>query len=85
MKPATTMEKLRVLLPHWIEHNHNHEAEFRKWADSARTEGQGSLAALLDKAAANMAATDEILQKAQSEVGESAGGCPDVFLYRHPA
>ena len=42
MDQKTTMEKLQILLPHWIEHNHNHEAEFKKWADLARAEGQGA-------------------------------------------
>ena len=72
MNPKTTIEKLRILLPHWMEHNRNHEAEFRQWAVSARTEGAESLAALLDKAAANMAATGELLKKAGTEVGGSA-------------
>lgn len=26
------IEKLRVLLPHWIEHNEEHATEFRQWA-----------------------------------------------------
>ena len=29
------IEKLRVLLPHWIEHNGEHAKEFRQWADRA--------------------------------------------------
>lgn len=28
-------DKLRVLLPHWIEHNRDHAGEFRIWADQA--------------------------------------------------
>lgn len=28
-------EKLRVLLPHWIEHNGEHAGEFREWAGRA--------------------------------------------------
>jgi hypothetical protein len=28
-------DKLRMLLPHWIEHNAEHAAEFRKWAEQA--------------------------------------------------
>jgi hypothetical protein len=32
MATATEQEKLRVLLPHWIEHNAEHAAEFRRWA-----------------------------------------------------
>ncbi len=27
--------KLRVLLPHWIEHNGEHAGEFREWAERA--------------------------------------------------
>jgi hypothetical protein len=29
------LEKLRVLIPHWIEHNEEHAAEFKRWAESA--------------------------------------------------
>lgn len=29
------VEKLRVLIPHWIEHNLEHAAEFRRWAGQA--------------------------------------------------
>jgi hypothetical protein len=28
-------EKLRVLIPHWIEHNEEHANEFRQWAETA--------------------------------------------------
>jgi hypothetical protein len=28
----TDLEKLRVLLPHWINHNQEHIAEFNRWA-----------------------------------------------------
>ena len=28
-------DKLRVLLPHWIEHNGEHAWEFREWAERA--------------------------------------------------
>ena len=26
------IEKLRILIPHWIEHNAEHAAEFERWA-----------------------------------------------------
>ncbi len=29
------IDKLRVLLPHWVEHNGEHAAEFRGWAERA--------------------------------------------------
>ncbi|MCX5876259.1 MAG: hypothetical protein NT087_08210 [Deltaproteobacteria bacterium] len=74
MDQKTTMEKLQILLPHWIEHNHNHETEFKKWVDLARAEGQGPLAELLDKAVSSMAETDSILKKALAEVGGPGAG-----------
>lgn len=30
-----TNEKLRVLIPHWIEHNQVHADEFESWAEKA--------------------------------------------------
>jgi len=74
MDQKTTMEKLQILLPHWIEHNHNHETEFKKWVGLARSEGHGALAELLDKAVASMAATDGILKKALAEIGGPGEG-----------
>lgn len=32
-------EKLRILLPHWLEHNEEHAAEFREWAEQLRQSG----------------------------------------------
>jgi hypothetical protein len=29
------LDKLRVLLGHWMEHNEEHAGEFRRWADQA--------------------------------------------------
>lgn len=29
------IDKLRVLFPHWIEHNSEHAGEFREWAERA--------------------------------------------------
>ena len=74
MDQKTTMEKLRILLPHWIEHNHNHEAEFKKWVELVRSEGQGALADLLAKAVASMAETDTILKKVLAEIGGPGEG-----------
>ncbi|HCC54096.1 MAG TPA: hypothetical protein DEQ20_04100 [Desulfobulbaceae bacterium] len=69
MDQKTVIEKLQILLPHWIEHNDNHETEFKKWAALARSEGQGILAELLDKAVLSMSKTDEILKKTLAEIG----------------
>jgi len=39
MAKGTDEDRLRVLLPHWIEHNAEHAAEFRQWAERAREAG----------------------------------------------
>ncbi|MEA3469344.1 MAG: hypothetical protein U9R57_14115 [Thermodesulfobacteriota bacterium] len=43
------LEKLQVLLPHWIEHNQGHAEECRKWLDEVEQEDvQSSLNAALE-------------------------------------
>ncbi len=83
MQPTATLDKLRILLPHWIAHNRDHGAEFRKWADAARADGAERLASRLDEAAASMAVADEILQAAQSEAGLPAGGSAPAHTHAH--
>ncbi len=59
MATMTEREKLRLLLPHWIEHNAEHAAEFRRWAAQA-----GEAAADIEAAAARMEAANEALAAA---------------------
>ena len=65
-------EKLKVLLNYWIEHNSEHEKEFRDWADKV-----GSLstevAKQLQKAASKMAAASDELMKAKQALPKSKG------------
>ena len=65
-------EKLRILLDYWIEHNSEHEKEFRDWAGkivSLSTE----VAQQLQKAAAKMAAVSYELMKAKQALPKSKG------------
>ena len=65
-------EKLRVLLDYWIEHNSEHEKEFRDWADrvgSLSTE----VAQQLREAATKMAAASDELMKAKQALPKSKG------------
>lgn len=79
----TTIEKLRILLPHWIGHSHQHAEEFKKWAELAQAEGHADLAGVLEQTVASMGATDALLAKAASLLGVSptadhghhGGGC----------
>ncbi len=77
MSEQDTTKKLRVLLPHWIEHNNNHIAEFRKWEGEARTEPGQEVALLLTKAISDMEKTGKSLSEALEKVGgplEGGGG-----------
>ena len=63
-------EKLHVLLDYWIEHNSEHEKEFRDWADkvvSLSTE----VAQQLQEAATKMAAVSNELMKAKQALPKS--------------
>ena len=60
------LEKLQVLLPHWIEHNQGHAGECRKWAEQADNEAvQSNLMAAL----AAMEVVTEHLAKALDAAG----------------
>jgi len=39
MSTRSDEEKLRGLLPHWIEHNAEHATEFRLWVARTRSAG----------------------------------------------
>ena len=58
------LEKLRVLLPHWVEHNGEHAGEFRTWAERA-----GPAQALLLEAARLMDAANAQLEAAVEALG----------------
>jgi len=44
------LTRLRVLLPHWLEHNDEHLRDLRTWAAVARRLEQGPAADLLEQA-----------------------------------
>lgn len=48
-------DKLRVLIPHWIEHNDQHAEEFRQWADEAADASEDLIAAAKAIGIANQA------------------------------
>ena len=69
MSEQNTTVKLRILLPHWIEHNNNHIAEFRKWEGEARTDSGQEIVQLLEKAIRNMEEAGKSLAEALEKVG----------------
>ena len=74
MSEKTNLEKLRILLPHWIEHSHSHQDDFRKWVEVARAEGQAEAAARIDRALELMAQTDQALAEALDLLGGKVAG-----------
>lgn len=72
------MEKLRVLLPHWMEHNEEHAADFLGWADKASLAGHEDAAQMIVRAA------DAIRQAnaAQQSALEGLGG-PHMHSHSH--
>lgn len=74
------LEKLQVLLPHWITHNRSHAKECKKWAGLAGQE-QGAVEVKLNLQAA-LAAMDEVsvhLEKALA----AAGGAKSDDVHHH--
>jgi hypothetical protein len=70
----TDIDKLRMLLPHWIVHNTEHASEFRAWIERVRGIGQAHVIEHLEAAIQNMDAANRDLQAAL----EYLGGAPDV-------
>ena len=65
-------EKLRILLDYWIEHNSEHEKEFRDWADKVGSLSS-EVAQQLQKAATKMAEASNELMKAKQALSKSKG------------
>jgi hypothetical protein len=72
MSTKTDEDKLRLLLPHWIEHNAEHAAEFRTWAEKARAAGQEGAADEIDTAAKELGWVNEALSAALGKLGGPA-------------
>jgi hypothetical protein len=62
------VDKLRVLLPHWIEHNQGHGAEFFRWAETMTAEAP-ELAGLLRRASEALQSAHRSLEEALERAG----------------
>lgn len=63
------LEKLRVLLVRWIDHNLEHAQEFRQWARRAEESGSEEAASKLEAAAQEMKVLNNSLQAALDLLG----------------
>ena len=66
-------EKLRVLLGYWIEHNSEHEKEFRDWAEKAAPLSH-EITQELQEAATRMAEVGNNLLKARQALTKNMEG-----------
>jgi len=71
---SDVQERLHILLDYWIEHNSEHEMEFRDWADKAASLSY-EVAQQLQEAATNMAAAGNDLMKAREALIKKMEGC----------
>ena len=70
MTDMTDLQKLRILLSHWIEHNTGHAAEFREWAVRASAAGQEGTARDIALAADEIEWVNEQLAAALEKLGQ---------------
>jgi len=69
---SDTEDRLRVLLDYWIEHNREHEEEFREWADKAAALPT-EVAQSLKEAATKMAEASNCLEKSRQALAKETG------------
>lgn len=75
------LEKLRVMLPHWIEHNQGHGAEFSLWIEKLKTDSP-EVAALLRNAVDSLQEAQRSLTAALSKAGGPLA--PPEHEHHHP-
>ena len=74
-----TIDKFRVILKHWIDHNGGHIAEFDKWRGIMEEEGKSEVAESLDEAKQRMNKVSELL----AEMLGDLGGAPEGNEHHH--
>jgi hypothetical protein len=70
---SDVLAKLRILLPHWIEHNAEHAESFLVWAERARAAGDDHLAIHIEEAARKTEAANRDLEGGLKHIGTVAG------------
>lgn len=80
MSEKTNIEKLRILLPHWIGHNDSHIAEFSKWRQVAAAETDNSV---VDERLGAAIAAMEKAGEALTEVLKELGGAVEGHHHHH--
>lgn len=77
------VEKLRVLLQHWIDHNKGHVEEFEKWQKNMADEGKADIAEHILEAIKTMAEVNVSLGKALHAAGGPGEDGGDHHHHHH--
>ncbi len=77
------IDKLRVLIPHWIEHNKGHATDCVKWSEISRVEGLEKVADYIDDAIEAMETVNTLLKKALTEAGGPSSEKHDHHHHHH--
>ena len=59
------LQKLKILLPHWAEHNIEHARTYGEWAQKAERAGAAGLALVLKEIAAESERLNALFEKAK--------------------
>jgi len=78
-KHYSDLEKLQMLLTHWLQHNESHGSEYLKWAEVARQDGHATTAEFIEQAVDFLKKADKSLGKAL----ESVGGPSKEYQHHH--
>ncbi len=65
---APEMEKLRILIEHWMEHNREHAETYLQWAEKARSAENTDLAEMLREIASQTRKIDSFFQRARRTI-----------------
>ena len=63
------MQKLSVVIEHWIEHNESHMGEYRKWAERAGDLGLERVKAEIEEAVGMLTQSNRHLDQARKAIG----------------
>jgi len=62
------LQKLKVLLPHWIKHNLEHIQSHEKWLDTLKNQGLAEVADDIEKAVETLKQTNELFESAKKKM-----------------
>jgi len=63
------MQKLSIVIEHWIEHNQSHMGEYRRWAERAGELGLEQVKAEIEEAIRMLTQSNRHLEKAKQAIG----------------